>query len=547
MALTLRRNKSLPLTHDELDDNFEYLSSSLASITVSTSTGSFLYSGSFDGSSTVTLYSADTNYNLDLSTLSGGGGANITDLNNFTGSAYYSSSVSNATITFNQGDGTTESVTVNNVANATSASYAPNLYNSNGTLTGNRTLDFGGNSLTLDALNGESFNIAAENGATVGIALDNSTFQVSGLSTSDQPQVLGVTALGVITAMNTSSIAGSGGTPTDITDLNNFTGSAQISLDALNAATSSYVTSNLYTADGTLSGERTVTQDGNGLTFNGQGAFNTFDVSSGGRFLVSGSTNVKINGLQSGTQANIVGIDSNGQLYVQATSSIAGGGGGSGTVTSVTVSGSNGLTGSGTVTSTGTITLQHTDTSTQSSVNNSGNTFIQDVTLDGFGHVTALTSATVGATQVNSTAVYAESGTGFGTQNYSNYTVVNINSTDIQATTPKPVTGDTDRVLAIATMEVGNPGSGVNHCIFDYELYNSTQAASVAGSQGTFAAYLLHQSEGTPNTTFTFTLPISDTGVTDGDTIQLRAKAHFLGLYASASIEYASLTLLDME
>lgn len=407
MALTLRRNKSLPLTHDELDDNFEYLSSSLASITVSTSTGSFLYSGSFDGSSTVTLYSADTNYNLDLSTLSGGGGVSITDLNN-------------------------------------------------------------------------------------------------------------------------------------------FTGSAQISLNALNAATGSYLTENLYTADGTLSGERTVTQNGNGLTFNGQGAFNTFDVSSGGRFLVSGSTNVKIDGLQSGTQANIVGIDSNGQLYVQATSSIAVGGGGSGTVTSVTVSGSNGLTGSGTVTSTGTITLQHTDTSTQSSVNNSGNTFIQDVTLDGFGHVTALTSATVGATQVNSTAVYAEAGTGFDVHNYTNYTVVNINSTDIQASSPKQVAG-ANRLLAIATMEVGNPGVGLQNCVFSYELYNSTQTATVAGSQGSYSGYLLPGGEGQPNDTFTFTLPIADENVADGDTIQLRAKAYSVGTYASASIYYASLTLLDME
>ena len=41
-----------------------------------------------------------------------------------TGSFYVSSSVSNATITFNQGDGTTEAVTVDNVANASSASFA---------------------------------------------------------------------------------------------------------------------------------------------------------------------------------------------------------------------------------------------------------------------------------------------------------------------------------------------------------------------------------------------------------------------------------------
>lgn len=40
-------------------------------------------------------------------------------------------------------------------------------------------------------------------------------------------------------------------------------------------------------------------------------------------------------------------------------------------------------------------TFSHSDTSTASSVNNSGNTFIQDITLDGFGHITALNSATV--------------------------------------------------------------------------------------------------------------------------------------------------------
>jgi hypothetical protein len=39
-----------------------------------------------------------------------------------------------------------------------------------------------------------------------------------------------------------------------------------------------------------------------------------------------------------------------------------------------------------------TITLSHADTSTQSSVDNSGNNVIQDITLDDYGHVTALVS-----------------------------------------------------------------------------------------------------------------------------------------------------------
>jgi len=47
------------------------------------------------------------------------------------------------------------------------------------------------------------------------------------------------------------------------------------------------------------------------------------------------------------------------------------------------------LTGGGT---SGCVTINHSDTSSQSSVNNSGGTVIQDVTLDGYGHVTALGS-----------------------------------------------------------------------------------------------------------------------------------------------------------
>jgi len=65
----------------------------------------------------------------------------------------------------------------------------------------------------------------------------------------------------------------------------------------------------------------------------------------------------------------------------------------------ITVSGNNGLTGSGSFTtdqaSNGSITISHADTSSASSVNNSGATFIQDITLDGYGHVTAIGSVTI--------------------------------------------------------------------------------------------------------------------------------------------------------
>tara|TARA_R110002020_G_scaffold94662_2_gene227547 strand:+ start:8 stop:1972 length:1965 start_codon:yes stop_codon:yes gene_type:complete len=46
--------------------------------------------------------------------------------------------------------------------------------------------------------------------------------------------------------------------------------------------------------------------------------------------------------------------------------------------------------------STDTVTINHDDTSSQASVNNSGTTAIQDITLDTYGHVTGITSADVG-------------------------------------------------------------------------------------------------------------------------------------------------------
>ena len=49
------------------------------------------------------------------------------------------------------------------------------------------------------------------------------------------------------------------------------------------------------------------------------------------------------------------------------------------------------------------IKIEHADTSTQASVNNSGYTYIQDITLDTYGHLTAITSATWSATLANIT------------------------------------------------------------------------------------------------------------------------------------------------
>ena len=71
----------------------------------------------------------------------------------------------------------------------------------------------------------------------------------------------------------------------------------------------------------------------------------------------------------------------------------------------ITVSAGNAMSGGGNFTTdqsfNETITLHHADTSSQSSVNNSGRTYIQDITLDGYGHVTGISSATETVTDTN--------------------------------------------------------------------------------------------------------------------------------------------------
>lgn len=78
-----------------------------------------------------------------------------------------------------------------------------------------------------------------------------------------------------------------------------------------------------------------------------------------------------------------------------------GGGSGSGTVTSVGITPGGGISVTGgPITDSGSIEVAHADTSSQASVDNSGRSFIQDVTLDEYGHVTELgTGLSIGLDQ----------------------------------------------------------------------------------------------------------------------------------------------------
>jgi hypothetical protein len=86
-------------------------------------------------------------------------------------------------------------------------------------------------------------------------------------------------------------------------------------------------------------------------------------------------------------------FDTYGHVTAVGTGSVSVGNG------TLTVQGTGALGGSGTFSANQsgnvTVSISHDDTSSQGSVNNSGATVIQDVTLDGYGHVTALGSHTL--------------------------------------------------------------------------------------------------------------------------------------------------------
>ena len=81
-----------------------------------------------------------------------------------------------------------------------SASYAPNIYNSDGELTDNRVVNLGGNNLTFIADQAESFIINSD---------PTSDVTITDLATGSQSQVIGYnSSTGQLTAMDTSSLGG---------------------------------------------------------------------------------------------------------------------------------------------------------------------------------------------------------------------------------------------------------------------------------------------------------------------------------------------------
>jgi hypothetical protein len=119
----------------------------------------------------------------------------------------------------------------------------------------------------------------------------------------------------------------------------------------------------------------------------------------------------------SSTSIPVITYNNQGQITSASTTPITVGDG------LLTVAAGSGLTGSGTFSANQstakTITIAHADTSSQSSVNNSGATFIQDITLDAYGHLTAIGSATISPATIGAAPV---SHTHAGTTTTGSYT-----------------------------------------------------------------------------------------------------------------------------
>ena len=161
----------------------------------------------------------------------------------------------------------------------------------------------------------------------------------------------------------------------------------------------------------------------------------------------------------------------------------------------VTISGTGALSGTGTFNlndfSNTSIIISHADTSTQASVNNSGRTYIQDITLDTYGHITALTSATETVVDTNTTYDISSvtttggaflrltaGGSGSGTDDVK---FANGNAITVAYTDANTITINHNDTSSIANVNSNNSnGVVIQDFAATFDTYGHVQTTSVA-------------------------------------------------------------------
>jgi len=173
------------------------------------------------------------------------------------------------------------------------------------------------------------------------------------------------------------------------------------------------------TASGTVDG-RDVSADGTKLDGIEANAKNDQTITAGSGLSGGGTGDVTLSHSDTSSVSN---SDNSGNTFIQDinfdtyghVTSV-----GTGTVSvgngTLTVQGTGALGGSGTFTANqsgnATISISHDDTSSQGSSNNSGRTYIQDITLDTYGHVTGLATATETVVNTNTNLTHSGEVTG---------------------------------------------------------------------------------------------------------------------------------------
>ena len=361
---------TIPTNNNQLTNGAGYISS--FDITTQTD-GKYLRSNANDDFSGTLNYTPDTGTILSVD-----------------GQAILQRMTANGAITIGHDDaviiagGDTSGVLNSNINNATETvfvgaegGFVAYAFPSNNTAWSNRKeMNWNGTNLTLL---GNNVWHAGNDGS--GSGLDADTLDGSHASTfapKASPALTGTpTAPTAAANTNTTQIATTAYVQQEISDL---IGGAPLALDTLNelAAAINDDSSFASTVTTSLAGKMSTSHPANNHTST------HLYMANGDGFIWNDTTNVMsvrkdgtdYTNWDSGNLTNLNQL-TNGPGYVTSSG-----------VTSVATG--SGLTG-GTITGSGTIS--HADTSSQASVNNSGNTFIQDITLDGFGHITGITSA----------------------------------------------------------------------------------------------------------------------------------------------------------
>ena len=181
-----------------------------------------------------------------------------------------------------------------------------------------------------------------------------------------------------------------------------------------------------------------------------------------------------------------------------------------GTVTSITLKAGNGIsldTDNTAITGSGIRTISHADTSSQASSSNSGRTYIQSITLDTYGHVTGLSTATETVTNTDEKLKVAEV-----TSATQYYPIVGTGTT--AATRQYDTTGFKYKGTTGTTSAVGSA---------IVELGNSTASGTAGNKQGQLIMYGTNAKKAT----ITLAAPSADVALalpTSGGTLALTSQ-----------------------